>query len=117
MSTRTSACSSSKRNAASALVSSVLPTPVGPKNMKEPLLVGEVAFALGRLGRGPRSPQLFLGRPRGRKLLLLPLLVARQRGGLFLQMGQVLLELGEPVLRGAVGLFLQRLALDLHLHD
>src|SRR3954467_10393423 len=33
ISMRTSACSSSNRNAASALVSSVLPTPVGPRNM------------------------------------------------------------------------------------
>jgi hypothetical protein len=37
MSTRISAVSSSNRNAASALVSSVLPTPVGPRNMNEPI--------------------------------------------------------------------------------
>ncbi len=37
MSMRTIACSSSNRNAASALVSSVLPTPVGPRNMNEPI--------------------------------------------------------------------------------
>ena len=36
MSIRTIAWSSSKRNAASALVSSVLPTPVGPRNRNDP---------------------------------------------------------------------------------
>src|SRR3954465_6369307 len=37
MSTRTIARSSSKRNSASALASSVLPTPVGPRKRKEPV--------------------------------------------------------------------------------
>ena len=37
MSMRTIACSSSNRYDASALVSSVLPTPVGPRNMNEPI--------------------------------------------------------------------------------
>ena len=37
MSMRTIALSSSNRKAASALVSSVLPTPVGPRNMNEPI--------------------------------------------------------------------------------
>jgi hypothetical protein len=37
MSRRTIAVSSSNRNEASALVSSVLPTPVGPRNMNEPI--------------------------------------------------------------------------------
>src|SRR6266581_1512517 len=37
MSMRTTARSSSKRNSASALASSVLPTPVGPRNRKEPV--------------------------------------------------------------------------------
>ena len=41
MSMRTMAVSSSNRKAASALVSSVLPTPVGPRKMNEPI---------GRLG-------------------------------------------------------------------
>ena len=41
MSMRTIARSSSNRNSASALVSSVLPTPVGPRNRNEPI---------GRLG-------------------------------------------------------------------
>src|SRR4026209_1940946 len=43
MSVRSSALSSSNRYSANALVSSVLPTPVGPRNMNEPI---------GR--RGPR---------------------------------------------------------------
>src|SRR3977135_676053 len=37
MSMRMSAASSSNRNSASALVNSVLPTPVGPRNMNEPI--------------------------------------------------------------------------------
>src|SRR5207245_1483515 len=37
MSMRTIARSSSKRNSASARASSVLPTPVGPRNMNEPI--------------------------------------------------------------------------------
>ena len=37
MSMRTMAFSLSKRNSASALLSSVLPTPVGPRNRKEPM--------------------------------------------------------------------------------
>ncbi|MPN06020.1 hypothetical protein SDC9_153274 [bioreactor metagenome] len=37
MSMRTMACSSSKRNSARALASSVLPTPVGPRKRNEPV--------------------------------------------------------------------------------
>ena len=37
MSTRISACASAKRNFASARASSVLPTPVGPEKMNEPI--------------------------------------------------------------------------------
>ena len=37
MSMRTIACSSSNRNSASARASSVLPTPVGPRNRNEPI--------------------------------------------------------------------------------
>ena len=37
MSMRTMACSSSKRNSASARAVSVLPTPVGPRKMNEPI--------------------------------------------------------------------------------
>ena len=37
MSIRTIACSSSNRNSASARASSVLPTPVGPRNRNEPI--------------------------------------------------------------------------------
>src|SRR5262245_32809091 len=50
-----------------------------------------------------------------RVLLLLPL-----RGEprlLFLEIRELLLELGEPIDRRAIGLLAQRLALDLELHD
>ena len=53
---RMSAFSSSNRNSASALVSSVLPTPVGPRKMNEP--IGRLGPA-GRRGRGaPRRDRL-----------------------------------------------------------
>src|ERR1700747_1655624 len=44
MSMRMSAVSSSNRNSASALVSSVLPTPFGPKNMNEPIGLADHEF-------------------------------------------------------------------------
>ncbi len=47
--------------------------------------------------------------------LLLPAL--RQRARLLLEIGELLLELGQPVLGRAVLFLLQRLALDLELHD
>src|SRR5215471_16110697 len=49
MSMRMSAFSSSNKNSASALVSSVLPTPVGPKNINEPIgRFGSCSAAHGR---------------------------------------------------------------------
>jgi hypothetical protein len=49
MSIRTIFCSSSKRVCARVLASSVLPTPVGPRNRKEPIgLVGSLIPALER---------------------------------------------------------------------
>ena len=62
MSMRISAFSSSNRYAASALVSSVLPTPVGPKNMNEP--IGRLRI----LQAGARAPHR--GRHRLHGLLL-----------------------------------------------
>src|ERR1700682_1279137 len=44
MSMRTIACSSSNRNSANAFANSVLPTPVGPRNMNEP--VGRLGSAI-----------------------------------------------------------------------
>ena len=40
-----------------------------------------------------------------------------ERAGLLLEVGELLLELLQPVLGGRVVLLLQRLALDLELHD
>ena len=51
MSIRTIALSSSNRNAASALVSSVLPTPVGLRNMNEP--IGMVRVLADQRAPGP----------------------------------------------------------------
>lgn len=50
ISIRTIFCSSSKSVAARVLASSVLPTPVGPKNRKEPIgFVGSLIPALERI--------------------------------------------------------------------
>src|SRR5947199_1187598 len=67
MSRRTMACSSSKRNSARARANSVLPTPVGPRKMKEPS---------GRLGscspaRAPGTPRSGEGVGDGRDRLVL----------------------------------------------
>src|SRR5215468_3191527 len=67
MSMRTTARSSSKRNSASALASSVLPTPVGPRNRNEP--VGRDAGPGGHDIRHVVRPDLLLDhgrRVRGR---------------------------------------------------
>src|ERR671928_165401 len=78
MSTRISACSSAKRNFASARASSVLPTPVGPEKTKEPIgrrgsrarprlvdhvdrLVGEEAVGDVALGELRRRPERLVG--------------------------------------------------------
>ncbi len=52
ISMRTIAWSSSNRNEASALVSSVLPTPVGPRNMNEPMGRSDPAARTGPPDRG-----------------------------------------------------------------
>ena len=78
MSMRTIADSSSNRKAASALVSSVLPTPVGPRKMNEPMgRLGSCSPARARLTavRRPRPPPA--GRPRlGQRVLHAQQLVA-----------------------------------------
>src|SRR4030095_3125929 len=58
MSTRIIARSSSKRNSASARASSVLPTPVGPRERNEPMgrVGGGAAGAVGSGETGPRAP-------------------------------------------------------------
>ena len=54
---RTSACSSSNRNSASARASSVLPTPVGPMNRNEPIGRSRVAEPRARAAHGVRDQQ------------------------------------------------------------
>ena len=72
MSMRTIACSSSNRKPASALVSSVLPTPVGPRNMKDPMgRFGSCSPARERLHRsGHRDHGLFLAHDALAEILL-----------------------------------------------
>src|SRR6266568_3475603 len=68
--------------------------------------------------RPPCEPPL--ASPSSRDLgddLLLVLPTRAQRGALLRQLRQLLLERLEPLLRGPVGLLLQRLALDLQLPD
>ena len=83
MSMRTIARSSSNRNSASALASSVLPTPVGPRNRNEP--VGR--FGVGDAGAGPahrvghRLHRGLLADDAGTELVL----HAQQLGGLALE--------------------------------
>ena len=76
-----------------------------------------VARALRALDLEPQRFELLLqlARPLNRFLLLLP--VGGERVALFLQIGQLLLEPLEPFLGGLVLFLLQRLALDLELHD
>src|SRR3954453_3995524 len=68
MSIRTIARSSSKRNPASALASSVLPTPVGPRNRKLP--VGRSGSAIRARGRGTGPAPAAGAGPRGHRLPL-----------------------------------------------
>src|SRR5438309_1593587 len=94
ISMRMSACSSSNRNSASALVSSVLPTPVGPKNMNE--LIG-----------------LGLELLRVRQLLLLRLPSRGEIGGALFERDQFLFQVLQALSRSRVALLLERLLLDL----
>src|ERR1700712_61272 len=89
MSMRTIARSSSNRKSASALASSVLPTPVGPRNRNEPVgRSGSLTPARARRtaadppgGAGPRAPRgLLAAAPPAEGLLH-----AQQLGGLALE--------------------------------
>src|SRR5438445_225965 len=101
MSSRISACSSSNRNSARARASSVLPTPVGPRKMKDPTDLFELGLEAADLGN-----DLFL------------LVPARAKRGSFLgETCQLLFDAGQAILGCPVGLLLQRLALDLELAD
>src|SRR3954464_15921592 len=71
MSRRTIAVSSLKRYSASAFVSSVLPTPVGPRNMNEPIgRCGSCSPARAAHGRRDRLHSLGLADDALGKLLL-----------------------------------------------
>src|SRR5918996_1285 len=92
MSMRIMACSSSNRNSASARASSVLPTPVGPKNMNEPIgrfgscsRAGEVAAALRLFELDAGSVELLLQLLGRGELCLLLLPAGGERARLLLQ--------------------------------
>ena len=76
-----------------------------------------VAAALHLLQFDARLLQLLLQFLRAGELLLLGLPLRGQFGRLLLELGQFLLEPLQALARGRVGLLLQRLALDLQLHD
>src|SRR5260370_683400 len=104
MSMRTIARSSSKRNSASALASSVLPTPVGPRNRKLP--VGPLQLAL-------RALQLLGQRRDPLDLLLLQTPPLGEGGQRLAAVGQLLAQAGQALDGGRVGLLGQRHLLDL----
>ena len=76
-----------------------------------------IAAPLHLLQFGARLVELLLQLLRARQLLLLGLPFGGELGGFLLQLLQFLDELLQAVLRGRVVLLLQRLALDLQLHD
>src|SRR5205809_105940 len=142
MSMRTIDSSVSNRNSASALQSSVLPTPVGPRNRNEPGLLGlgDLCLREPALERGQHlvldlgdareialaarllhvELGLFLlgtdvGGALLRSLLALPDLF--EIGVLFFKRSECVLQRGETLLRRVVLLFLQRFLLDLELDD
>ena len=79
--------------------------------------LGQIAAALGLLQFDPRRVELLLELGFGADLVLLRLPAAGQFGRLLLEVGEFLLELGQPLLARRVAFALQRLALDLELHD
>ena len=76
-----------------------------------------IAGALDALNLRPQPLELFLELALALNGFLLLLPPRHQRVVLLLEIGQLLLELLEPLLRGLVFLFPQRFALDLELHD
>src|SRR5436309_2816829 len=97
MSIRTIAFSVSNRNSASALASSVLPTPVGPRKMNEPI---------GRSGSPNPAAALLLGLP-----------FCLHRTELLTQVRKLLGDRVAPLDRRLGGLLLHRGLLDLELDD
>ena len=89
----------------------------GDRIVGKPASFRVVALAL-RLGeRVARGVELFLEFGGLAELVLLGLPAGGQRIGLLLQFRKLAGELIEPILRSRVGLLLQRLLLDLELHD
>src|SRR6266480_3380851 len=118
MSMRMTARSSSNRNSASARASSVLPTPVGPRNRNDPIgRLGSLNPALDPLGAGPRLLDLRLDGPDAVDRLLLERPVRLQAPGLLVEAGELLLQLAEALLRGGVLLLAEGRPLDLQLLD
>ncbi len=79
--------------------------------------LGVVAAALRPLDLDPHLLELFLQLAAGEDRLLFLLPVAREAVLVLLEVGELLLELLQPLLGRLVGLLLERLALDLELHD
>src|SRR5205085_860281 len=120
MSIRTIACSLSNRNSASARASSVLPTPVGPRNRNEPIgRFGSFRPARARqlVGLGLQLLGLLLVALQALDQLALVLPLRLHRGRLLLELGDRALDVRQPLLRGAIVLALEGGALDLVRHD
>src|SRR6478752_2986404 len=101
MSMRTIARSSSKRKSASALASSVLPVPVGPRKRNDP--VGRLGSEIPARERRTAA-QLTLAL----ELVLLALPAGLEPAQLLLAVGEVLAQHLEPVRRRGVGLLGER---------
>src|SRR5229473_1132125 len=143
MSIRIIARSSSKRNSASARASSVFPTPVGPRKRNEPmgrlgsaslelaeLLLERHQRAVAKLGgavqipaalrvghRVPRRLDLLLDLSDPCDALLLGLPPRLEAVALFTELGQLRVDLREPLARDGVLLAREGDTLDLKLHD
>ena len=79
--------------------------------------LGVVPATLRALDLDPHLFELFLQLAAGEDRLFFLLPVAREAVLVLLEIGQLLFELLQPFLGGLVGLLLQRLTLDLELHD
>ena len=79
--------------------------------------LGEVAAALRLVQLDARGVELFLDLLGAGELLLFFLPALAERVGALFQIHDLLLQPLQAVLGGAVGLLLQRLALDLELHE
>ena len=90
---------------------------VGDDAVGELAGLGEIAFALRLLELDARGLELLLQLLRAGELLLLLGPALGEAGRLLLEIGELLVELLQPLLGGVVRLFVQRLALDLELHD